>query len=61
MNPFKISILATLSAFSFSSCNDNAANSSAALEEKSSLPQGPEAAPEGMVWIPGGTYWRGNE
>ncbi|MFC5051124.1 formylglycine-generating enzyme family protein [Rubritalea spongiae] len=61
MNPFKISILATLYFLAFTSCEKQVPESTDSLADQSSLPQGPVSAPEGMVWIPGKTYWRGND
>lgn len=59
MNPLKITLFATLAALTLNSCNKD--KSTATSEQAAELPKGPVAAPEGMVWIPGGTYWRGNE
>lgn len=61
MNPFKITLFAGLAAFCLSSCDNSSTKSAAGSDNKPQLPQGPEVAPEGMVWIPGGIYWRGNE
>ncbi|MFC4991487.1 formylglycine-generating enzyme family protein [Rubritalea tangerina] len=62
MNPIKITFLAGLSLAALSSCNkDSSTKNEDSSATQPTLPQGPIAAPEGMVWIPGGTYWRGNE
>ena len=55
MNTFKFPLLASLAALTITSCSENAKEVNTV-----DLPSA-EAAPEGMVWIPGGKYWRGND
>lgn len=64
MNFYKLSITLAGAALLGVSCDTQKTETqgaSVAQEAEATLPQGPVASPEGMVWIPGGTYWRGND
>ncbi|GAA5495407.1 formylglycine-generating enzyme [Rubritalea halochordaticola] len=51
-----------ISCIALSACKqDQQASSDQAETTVNSLPKGPTEAPEGMVWIPGGTFLMGND
>lgn len=59
MNLFKLPIIVSLYALALTSCGEKHVAEGTATQSDAQQTQ--QTAPEGMVWIPGGTYWRGND